>query len=133
MTWPEEITLLTGDYGPCFPRSQLLANAKMFYFYDFETDSLFRAGNTLEEVYQGLSQRRWSFNPRGTAERWVLEPDCGSEEYDRYDYFPIWKHAEENNDGDTYVLADPLLPFIPQNVVFDNDSGDKPGISSEGK
>ena len=95
MTWPEEIKLLPGDYGPGFPEYQLLANATTFYFYNFDTDALFRAGNTLEEVYHGLRQRRWSFNPNGTAERWFIEPDCGSEEYDRYDYFPIWKCAEK--------------------------------------
>ena len=79
MTWPEEIGLLAGDYGPGFPSYQLLANATTFYFYNFDTGALFRAGNTLEEVYQGLYQRRWWFEPVGNAERWFLEPDSGSE------------------------------------------------------
>jgi hypothetical protein len=65
------------------------------------------------------------------VERWFLEPDCGSEEYDRYDYFPIWKFAEDKNDGNTFILADPLLPFIPRIVESDDDSGYNTRIHSD--
>ena len=48
MTWPEEIQLLAGDYGPGSPGYLLFANAEAFYFYHFDGDALFRAGNTLK-------------------------------------------------------------------------------------
>ena len=50
------------------PRSKkkfLLATAESYYVYDF-TDGLFRAGNTLEEVYIGMKELKifW-FGPGG--------------------------------------------------------------------
>src|SRR5438046_692643 len=117
MTWPEEVGLLAGDYWTAIPGFLLLANSTTFYIYDFDMDGLFRAGNTLAEVYQGLFQRRWSFSPDDrTAELWFLEPDCGSEYYDRYDYFPIWRGGNDENGKDTLVLANPLLPFTPPDI-----------------
>jgi hypothetical protein len=120
MTWPEEIELLAGDYGTGFPNYLLFANPTSFYFYHFDTDWLLRAGNTLEEVYWGLRQRRWTDKEERrwcgedySLEMWEIEPN-NEEEYDRYDYFPVWTGGENGNSGDTEVLSNPLQPFIPQ-------------------
>jgi hypothetical protein len=118
MTWPEEISLFVGDYGSSCPDVLLFANAEAFYFYTFDGDALYRAGNTLKEVYYGIRQRKWT-GENETGEMWFLEPDNG-EEYDAYDYFPFWRGGV---DGRTEVLAYPLLPFIPRWVDSDDDSG----------
>ena len=130
MTWPEEIPLLASDYGPGFPQYLLFANAETFYFYKFDGDGLFRAGNTLKEVYYGLLQRRWAGEDE-TREMWFVEPDNG-EEYDPYDYFPFWRGAFDENGGETEVLAYPLRPFIPRLAVdSDGDSGYISHLNSE--
>ena len=120
MTWPEEIPLLAGDYGSGSAEFLLFANAETFYFYKFDSDGLFKAGNTLKEVYYGLLQQKWAWDEE-TQEMWVVEPDNG-EEYDMYDYFPVWRGVTDENGVRTEVLAYPLLPFIPRQVDSD-DSG----------
>lgn len=129
MTWPEEIKRLPEGYGPGFPEYLLLANSESFYFYLFDPECLFRAGNTLEEVYWGLRQRRWVDKDSrrwcgedDSHEMWDIEADNG-EEYDQYDYFPVWR-GEEEDGRRTHVLSYPLLPFIPHVPVhFDDDCG----------
>jgi hypothetical protein len=111
MTWPDEIPLLAGNYGSGSPGLLLLANAETFYLYDFDRGGLFRAGSTLKAVYYRLRRRKWTGeNP--TQEMWFLEPDNG-EEYDSYDYFPVWSGGVDENGRRTEVLVNPVLPFIP--------------------
>jgi len=111
MTWPEEVGSLVASYGPGYPGFFLFANSTSFYFFDFETQELLNAGNTLEEVYLGLRDGKWS-GMNESGERWNEEPD-NEEEYDATNYFPIWGGQVDEDGETTYVLAFPLKQFIP--------------------
>jgi len=108
MTWPEEISSLPSEYGPGVPFFILFANKDYFFIYYYEFDELLRAGSTLEEVYQGLDQSKWSSMAN---ERWLSEPDNG-EEYETGNYFPEWKSlTAEGKSG--WGLIYPQQDFIP--------------------
>ena len=92
---------------------------KHFTSTSSDGDSLFRAGNTLKEVYYGLLKWRWASEDEA-QETWLFQPDNG-EEYYTYDYFPFWRDGLDENGGDTQVLSYPLLPFIPHRVASDDD------------
>src|SRR5208282_4392924 len=68
MTWPEEVQLFVDEYGPGYPGYLLFANPTSFYFYVYDGDYLLKAGDTLEEVYWGLRQRRWTDK---SSRRWI--------------------------------------------------------------
>jgi hypothetical protein len=122
MTWPEEVKLFVDEYGPGYPGYLLFANTTSFYFYVYDGDYLLKAGNTLEQVYWGLRQRRW-IGLDDSEEMWVMELDNG-EEYDHYDYFPVWKGGVDENGRKSHVLSYPLLPFVPHvSMDFGEDSG----------
>ena len=80
-------------------------------------DELLKAGLTLEKVYSGLRDQRWSLIDE---EGWIPEPDNG-EEYDCCDYFPDWKGGVSNDGDDIWVLTDPLYPFAAHSRR-DNDN-----------
>jgi hypothetical protein len=112
MTWPEEIDKLPDGYGPGEPGYFLLANVTSFYFYYHLTDQLLRAGSSLKEVYLGLLDRKWCYQTP-SEDQWFSESNNG-EEYDLGDYFPLWTHnRREKCTKSSYVLVDPILPFIP--------------------
>ena len=94
MTWPEEIDRLPGDWSPGDPRLILFANRSYFYVYDYELDNLFRAGSTLEEVYNGLAEGKW-FYVTEPENWWPMEPEIYFE-YHNEDYFPRWDWHVKN-------------------------------------
>ena len=116
MTWTEEVGRYPSGMFPGDPRCFLLANRTAFYFYHRDPEYLMRAGTTLEEVYWGLREGRWLY---GEPNEWEIESDSG-EEYDTTDYFPIWKGGHE--EGPEWVLAYPILPFIPYTKISDIDN-----------
>jgi hypothetical protein len=62
MTYAEEVERLPDGLNPVRPQFFLLANSDSYFIYD-NTDTveaLFRAGNTLEEVYMGMRDWRWA-------------------------------------------------------------------------
>ena len=59
MTWEEEIDLLLHGYGLGGSAYLLLADSAGYYFYDFDTDNLWRAGTSLAEVHLGIREGQW--------------------------------------------------------------------------
>ena len=83
-----DISIIAGDTGDEIRSSFFLfANSISFYFFYFETQELLNAGNTLEEVYLGLRDGKWS-GMNESDERWSDEPD-NEEIYDATNCFPI--------------------------------------------
>ena len=109
MTWPEEIAVLPEGYGIGGPAYLLLADATSFYFFEFEGGPLWKAGVTLEEVYLGLKRKAWWFD---SDDVWDEVEDNG-EEYDYYNYFPMWTPIRREDGTEGYKLVDPLKAFIP--------------------
>ena len=81
-SYPEEILSLPGDWTPAVPDLMLLTDGS----YTYEFDNLLRAGSTLEEVYNGLVERKW-FYGTDMDKWWPSEPPTGFE-YNTEDYFP---------------------------------------------
>lgn len=111
MTWAEDIQLLPPGYGAGRPWFELLADSKTFYVFDIESNALHRAGTTVEEVYWGMKKGGWlpSNNPENY---WVEMADTG-EEYDFWDYFPLWDEDVKEDGTSTFRLVFPLRPFVP--------------------
>jgi len=62
MTYAEEVELLPDGLTPVQPQFFLLANSESYFIFD-NTDTvetLFRAGNNLEEMYMGMKDWRWA-------------------------------------------------------------------------
>ena len=62
MTYEEELVHFPDEYHFKFPRFFLLATSNCFYFFDATDgeDGLRIAGETLEEVYEGVRDWRWA-------------------------------------------------------------------------
>src|SRR5947207_14382996 len=61
MTWPQEVGQLSKGYGPGSPTFYSICKRHVFfYIYYYEMDELLKAALTLEEVYSGLRDQRWS-------------------------------------------------------------------------
>ena len=94
LTYAEELGKLPDGLEPPRPDFFLLATAESYYVYDF-TDGgcgLFRAGNTLEEVYIGMKEYKylgWDDEP------WEIEQSVGG--LCDEDYLPNY-YRKENGD-----------------------------------
>jgi hypothetical protein len=110
--WPEDvenipITGLMND-----PFRMLLAGKDYYYIYNPEHDFMYRAGQTLEEVYEGLKEDK---DGRGEIE-WEVMETTPSWEW-RPD-FPCWDEREGR-----CVLRDGLRlePFAPLPKTFKHE------------
>jgi len=112
MTWEEEVKLLPYGYGIGGPRYLLFIDSAGYYFYAFEMDELWRARKSLEEVYLGIRERRWWV---GSENPWERVQDNG-EDYEHYDYFPVWRGGVEENGTNNFRLAYSLRDFTPLSI-----------------
>jgi hypothetical protein len=125
LTWPEDLVHYPTGYYPREPSFFLLATPHYYYVFDFEGLTLFRAGNSLEEVYIGLKARKH----QDAEELWPNEEWCrDAGDLDERDYFPVYEYFSDlqaeisdvtmedtmtckRGDGPIFVLSRPLKEF----------------------
>jgi hypothetical protein len=109
LVWAEELTRYPEGKSPPEPSFFLLATPRCYYVYALDDSTLFRAGDSLEEVYMGLKQCRFHGDKEGDwpAEPWSLPVDL-----EVCDYFPVYGPTR-NSDG-TFNLQQDLKNF-PEN------------------
>jgi hypothetical protein len=106
--WPEDVENipLTGYVND--PFRMLLAGKDYYYIYNPEDDMMFKAGRTLEEVYEGLKSDK---DARGLSENcWeIIEAGAGWKGW--WD-FPCW--SQDREEGRWKLREDILFePFVP--------------------
>jgi hypothetical protein len=106
--WPEVVAKipLTGHVND--PFRMLLVGKDYYYIYNAESDIMFRAGKTLEEVYEGLKECK---DGRSHEVCWeVMQADPPG--WEKWWGFPCW---EEDEEGGRWVLTNGILvePFVP--------------------
>jgi hypothetical protein len=109
--WPEVVEQLPRGINPDFvPLRILLSNGKNYYVYLPETDVMYKAGSTLEEVFLGLKEDKDRRTPGDDS--WECEdgPDWPD---GHYMYFPGWTRAKDSLRR--WKLAWDIEPFIPSN------------------
>lgn len=112
--WPEEVELLPAGIVASTSSYFLLASAESYYVYIMEMDALFKAGNTLQEVFIGLKEHREQ--PRDDC--WEYEESSEYED-DYYRHFPQWHYR---SDG-VNELEGKVEPFIPPNDIVGMNTG----------
>jgi hypothetical protein len=60
IAFPEDVEWFDADYEPQHPSYFLFATPTQFYVYTAELDIIWRAGEMLAEVYEGLRDGRWA-------------------------------------------------------------------------
>ena len=86
MTYQEELMDFPDDYNFMEPRFFLLATSDRYFIWDasdWGQDGLFVAGDTLEDVYNGLKDWRWA---ESSEDMWDMVED-GGEYLDPVFYF----------------------------------------------
>jgi hypothetical protein len=117
MTWTEELELLPPGYGPGHPQVELLADANTFYCFVVGGETLYRAGATIEEVYWGMKKGAWLFSNE-PQDSWIEMADTG-EEYECWDYFPLWDGFVKKDGTHAYKPVFPLYRFVPrERLIF---------------
>jgi hypothetical protein len=112
MTWPEDIEILPYGYGIGTPQFVLLADSKTFYVFNLDGHALYQAGATIEEANWGFRNGGWLYSGPPPEHQWVEMADNG-EEYDSWDYFPLWGGGVDKDGTNNWHLVDPLRPFVP--------------------
>ena len=117
MTYVEELVDFPEEYDFDMPRFFLLATSDSFFVYDAMEgeDALRTAGESLEDVYNGLKDWRWadsSENPWGfvIAEEWLSPTD----------YFPHYCRKENGNFGLWGWETDKEYPGKPRKRLLDS-------------
>lgn len=106
MWYPEEVRLLPHGIAPDSPARFLLADDKMFYFYLPLEDELYKAGPTLEGVFNGLLADKKLVRPFYETWETVEVP-----EYEGPD--PFYHFPEYNMTENGIELVGPIKPFTP--------------------
>jgi hypothetical protein len=105
LTWPTELKQFPVGFTPIEPSFFLLATLEYFYLFDLDGLGFYRAGRSLEEVYQGIKECRFAGGKEGD---WKPEEWCDLDLDDR-DYFPVYGHVR-NIDG-SFNLQRPLQQY----------------------
>jgi len=120
MTYPEELIDLPDGYVSSGPDFFLLATSDSFFFYDV-TDGeqvLCSAGTTLEDVYNGMKDRRWADS---SEDPWDVVNELGY--LDPNIYFPYYDRLENGNFGMLLLMRDDYIKEYPgrkRNALFNN-------------
>jgi hypothetical protein len=95
VTYVEELKYFPEGHAPLDPRFFLLATPESYYVYDLRDgmDALFEAGNTLEEVYNGMKVWRWA--DTCDEEMWDIVDE--EEWIEVFDYFPFYYRKVNGN------------------------------------
>lgn len=102
LTWEDELQLYPRGRIPPQPSLFLLATVYLYYVYDFENMCMCRAGQSLEEVYEGLKRMRYCGIEEGDWEE--EEPGI---EGNPASYFPVY--VPNRNHG--FVVETPQEEF----------------------
>jgi len=98
MTYQEELIDFPEDHNFREPRFFLLATFDQYFIWDasdWGQDGLFLAGDTLEDVYDGLKNWRWA---ESSEDMWPMVED-GGEYLDPGSYFITYKRKRNGNFG----------------------------------
>jgi hypothetical protein len=98
MTYQEELMDFPDDYNFKEPRFFLLATSDRYFIWDasdWGQDGLFDAGDTLEDVYNGLKNWRWA---ESSEDMWDMLED-GGEYLDPGNYFVTYERKGSGNFG----------------------------------
>ena len=107
LVWPEEVDSYPKGRVPPEPEFFFFATEHSYYVFVLDELSLFRAGSSLAEVYDGLKAGRFHGDKDGD---WVAEELCpGFEAWDSRDYFPVY--ARRN--GGKLEQLNELKEFVP--------------------
>jgi hypothetical protein len=123
LVWHEELEHYPVGRSPPAPSLFLLATPQSYYVFDLDGLGLFRAGETLEEVYYGLKQCRFI----GGERDWPVE-EWSSVGFDERHYFPIYG-VNRNPDG-TFNLRHSIKE-VPAEYL--QPSADRPRQTEPGK
>ena len=105
LVWPEEIARFPHGCYPYEPSFFLLAAPETYYVFILEGLGLYKAGNSLEEVYTGLKQCRYKSEDEGDWEAEEWHDSC----LDERDYFPVY--GDNRKSDFTFNLLWPLRKF----------------------
>jgi hypothetical protein len=95
LVWPEEVSQYPERLDPSEPTLFLLANDEAYFILVLEELGLYRAGESLREVYEGLQNDRWHGIKEGD---WVAEDwNPRYMEWDSRDYFPVYGRLRDND------------------------------------
>jgi hypothetical protein len=83
LTWPEEFAQYPPGRTAAHPSIFLLATSTSYYVYSFVDFAMFKAGDHLSDVVDGLQRERWI-----DGELWEEIPGRGYE--DTEDHFPTY-------------------------------------------
>ena len=94
VTYVEELKYFPEGHEPRDPRFFLLATSESYYVYDLTDgmDALFVAGNTLEEIYNGMKEWRWA---ETCDDMWDIVDE--EEWIEAFSYFPFYRRKANGN------------------------------------
>jgi predicted RNase H-like HicB family nuclease len=107
--WPEVVESLPDGINPSFLLRVLLSNEQNYYVYLPEVDIMYKAGSTLEEVFQGLKEFKDQSIPEGGS--WEYEEGPGWTGEGHYRHFQMWATAKDSSRE--WEPAWEVEPFIP--------------------
>ena len=115
LTWPEDLVHYPPGYYPREPSLFLLATPHSYYVFDLDQLNLWRAGNSLEEVYMGLRAGKH----QDAEELWPSEewsPEAG--DLNEMDYFPVYEYFSEPQNMVPEMMEDAMTCKRADSSIF---------------
>jgi len=91
LVWPEEFARYPPTFSAFRPWMFLLATSASYYLYDLEEETMYKAGDQLADVVDGLQRERWGVDP-------LLEQVWSTGyEGEARDYFPVYYNVPDRD------------------------------------